>query len=156
MTIRYLADEDLDAAIIRGLRASEPAVDILDVKTDARLRGLKDAALLQIAAEQGRIVITHDRNTMTAHFMERVAAGKPAPGLFVISDRPEAIGGAIEWLLLAWLASRAEEWRDRIEFMPPAYGKSYLYACPTATSSAGSGRRPRMRSCRIRFAASIT
>jgi hypothetical protein len=50
VTVRFLTDEDLDASIIRGLRSREPAIDILDVKT-ARLRGMKDSALLELAAQ---------------------------------------------------------------------------------------------------------
>jgi hypothetical protein len=38
VTVRFLADENLDTDIIQGLRAREPAIDILDVKT-AGLRG---------------------------------------------------------------------------------------------------------------------
>ena len=117
MTVRFLADEDLDAAIIRGVRSREPSMDILDVKSSG-LRGTKDPALLEIAAEQGRILITHDRNTMPQHFWERLAYGKSSPGLLIVPDRPNAIGAAIEWLLLIWGASEPEEWRDRIEYMP--------------------------------------
>ena len=117
MSIRFLADEDLRESIIRALRSREPAIDILDVK-NAGLRGTADPLLLEIAAEQDRIVITHDRNTMTAHFWERLSSGKSSPGLLVVSDRPEAIGAVIEWLLLVWGVSRAEEWRDRIEYLP--------------------------------------
>jgi predicted nuclease of predicted toxin-antitoxin system len=75
VTVRFLADEDLHAGIIDGLRSREPAIDILDAKT-AGLRGRTDSALLDLAAQQDRILITHDRNTMTRFFMERVAAGK--------------------------------------------------------------------------------
>ena len=32
MSIRFLADEDLDSNIIEGLRSREPAIDILDAK----------------------------------------------------------------------------------------------------------------------------
>jgi Domain of unknown function (DUF5615) len=117
VTVRFLADEDLDAAIIRGLRSREPSVDILDVKSSG-LRGTKDPVLLEIAAEQDRILITHDRNTMTQHFWERLASGKSSPGLLIVPDLPNAIGAAIEWLFLIWGASEPEEWRDRIEYMP--------------------------------------
>lgn len=41
MTVRFLANEDLDADIVAGLRSREPAIDIVDVKT-AGLRGTKD------------------------------------------------------------------------------------------------------------------
>jgi hypothetical protein len=86
------------------------------VKTSG-LRGTKDPALLEIAATQARILITSDRNTMPAHFSERLAAGRPSPGVFIVPDDENAIGGIIDWLLLVWSASQAEEWRNRIEFV---------------------------------------
>ncbi len=51
MIVRFLADEDLDSDIIEGLLSREPAVDILDAKR-ADLRGAKDQALLDVAAQQ--------------------------------------------------------------------------------------------------------
>ena len=113
MTVRFLADEDIDAAIIKGLRSREPAIDIVDAKT-AGLRGMKDPALLKLSAEQGRIMISHDRQTMTRHFRERLDSGEPTTGLFVCPQEPGAIGEIIESLLLVWAASQAEEWRDQI------------------------------------------
>ncbi len=117
MTVRFLADEDVDADIIQGLRSREPAIDILDVKT-AGLRGTLDSALLELAAQQDRILITHDRRTMTRHFRERVDDGKPAPGVFILPQRQSAIGGIIESLLLVWTASQVEEWRGQIAYLP--------------------------------------
>jgi len=117
VTVRYMADEDLDAEIIQGVRLREPAVDILDVKT-AGLRGTKDSALLGLAAQQGRILVTHDRRTMTRHFRDRLAPGESNhPGLFVVPQR-SAIGEIVESLLLVWAASQAEEWHDRIVYLP--------------------------------------
>jgi hypothetical protein len=49
VTVRFLADEDLHAGIIDGLRSREPAIDILDAKT-AGMRGEKDSVLLDLAA----------------------------------------------------------------------------------------------------------
>jgi hypothetical protein len=40
--------------------------------------------LLEIAAQQGRIVISHDRRTMTRHFRDRLSEGKSSPGLFIV------------------------------------------------------------------------
>lgn len=117
MTVRFLADENLDADIVDGLRSREPSIDILDVK-NAGLRGTEDPALLELAVEQDRILITYDRKTMTRHFRERMAAGQPTPGLFIVPNRENAIGEIIEWLLLVWTASQAEEWRDTIVYFP--------------------------------------
>ncbi len=116
MTVRFLADEDLDSGIIEGLRSLEPAIDILDAK-EAGLRGTKDPVILELAAQQERIVISHDRRTMTRYFRERLAAGKSNPGLFIVPQR-SAIGDVIESLLLVWAASQAAEWHDAIMYLP--------------------------------------
>jgi hypothetical protein len=116
VTVRFLADEDLDADIIEGLRSREPAIDILDAKK-AGLRGTKDLALLELAAQQERILISHDRRTMTRYFRERLAVGKSNPGLFIVPQR-SSIGEVIESLLLVWIASPASEWRDLIVYLP--------------------------------------
>jgi len=117
VTVRFLADEDIDVAIIKGLRSREPAVDILDVKT-AGLRGTKDPALLELAAQQGRITISHDRETMTRYFRQRIDSGQSTAGLFVVPQQPGAIVETIESLLLVWAASQAEEWRNQIVYLP--------------------------------------
>jgi hypothetical protein len=116
VSVRFLADEDLDADIVEGLRSREPAIDILDIKNSS-LRGTKDPDLLDLAAQQNRILITHDRRTMTRHVRDRLAAGKSNPGLFIVPQR-SAIGEIVEWLLLVWTASQAEEWRDQIVYLP--------------------------------------
>lgn len=85
MTIRFLADEDLRAAIIEGLRSREQAIDILDVKT-AGLRGMKDPALLELAFQQGRIMVSHDRETMPRYFRARLDSGKSTTGLFIVPN----------------------------------------------------------------------
>jgi predicted nuclease of predicted toxin-antitoxin system len=56
LSIRFLADEDVDANLRRGLQTREPAIDILDVDT-AGLRPTADPELLDLAAQQDRIVI---------------------------------------------------------------------------------------------------
>jgi hypothetical protein len=51
VTVRFLADEDLHAGIIDGLRSREPAIDLIDAKT-AGLRGRKDPVLLELPLNQ--------------------------------------------------------------------------------------------------------
>jgi predicted nuclease of predicted toxin-antitoxin system len=116
VTIRFLADEDLHAGIIEGLRAREPVIDILDAKTPG-LRGRKDPVLLDLAFRQNRILITHDRNTMTRFCKERTAAGKSNPGIIIVPQM-SGIGEIIEEVLLLWTASHTEEWRNQIVYLP--------------------------------------
>ena len=56
MSIRFLADEDINRKVVQSLRSREPAIDILDVKTGG-LRGTDDRDLLELAAQQDRIPI---------------------------------------------------------------------------------------------------
>jgi hypothetical protein len=116
VTVRYLADEDLHGGLIEGLQSREPAIDVLDVKS-AGLRGTADPALLELATQQGRIVITHDRGTMLRYFTDRLHAGKPCSGIFVVPQHA-ALGEIIESLLLVWAASQAHEWRNHITYLP--------------------------------------
>ena len=116
MTVRFLADEDLDSDIIEGLRSREPAIDILSAKKTS-LRGTKDPDLLEFAAQQERILISHDRRTMIRHFRDRLAVGESSPGLFIVPQR-SAIGEVIESLVLVWTASQSAEWRDTVVYLP--------------------------------------
>ncbi len=84
MTVRFLADENLDIGIVTGLLAREPTIDIIDVKA-AGLRGTDDSALLDLAARQDRILITYDRKTMPRHVQDRIASGSHSPGVFILA-----------------------------------------------------------------------
>jgi hypothetical protein len=114
--LRLRSDEDVPGGIIRSLRQRQPALDMVRAQ-DVGLRSAPDPALLEWAAREGRQVITRDRSTMTAYAYGRVAQRLPMPGLFVIPERM-AIGRAVTELELIVLASEAEDWRDRVIFLP--------------------------------------
>ena len=114
--VRFLADEDFDYVIVRGLRLRQPQVDILTAP-QAGILGFPDPAVLAFAAKQDRIVITHDKRTMPDHFATFLAEGNQSPGIMLIS-RKVAIGQAIEALLLVWEASSHEEWHNLITRLP--------------------------------------
>lgn len=117
MTVRFLADENLDVGIVQGLLAREPTIDIVDVKA-AGLRGTDDPALLNLAAQQGRILITHDRNTMPSHVRDRIAMGSHTSGVFILAQEQNVIGRIVEDLLLVWTSSQPSEWRDQVVYLP--------------------------------------
>jgi hypothetical protein len=54
---------------------------------------------------------------MTRQFQDRLVAGQPAAGLFIVPQRT-AIGEIVECLILVWSASQAEDWRDQIVYLP--------------------------------------
>jgi hypothetical protein len=60
---------------------------------------------------------THDENSMPAHFCDFLAARNHSPGLLIVPQEA-ATGPVIESILLLWIASEAEEWIDRIAWLP--------------------------------------
>ena len=79
--------------------------------------GTSDQELLIWIEENGYILVTENRSTMPVHLSSHFAAGRHIPGVFYI--RPGvSIGRIIEELYLIWFASQAEEYQDRILFIP--------------------------------------
>jgi hypothetical protein len=115
MTPRYQAYADFNHRIVLGLRRREPAVDLRDAMSGGVI-GIPDSAVLRIAADSGRILISHDRKTMPAH-LARFLEGHSCPGVIIVSQDLD-IGAAIEDLLIIWAASDADEWRNQIGFVP--------------------------------------
>ena len=116
MKVRFLADADLNKAIVSGVLRREPAIDFLTAGA-AGLRRLKDLEVLALAAEQQRVLVSHDVGTMPAHFRTYRNAGKRSAGLFLVAQTLD-VGTAIEELLLIWLASDASEWENRLVWLP--------------------------------------
>jgi Domain of unknown function (DUF5615) len=114
--VRFLADADLNKAILSGVLRREPSLDFLTAQA-AGLRGMKDPEVLALAAKQQRVLVSHDAGTMPAHFREFTKAGKRSAGLFLLPQSLD-VGTAIEELLLVWLASEASEWENRLEWLP--------------------------------------
>jgi hypothetical protein len=114
--VRFLADADLNKAIVTGLKRREPAVDFLTAQA-AGLREMKDPEVLALAAEQGRVLVSHDVGTMPAHFGAFRDAGRRSAGVILIAQSLDA-GTAIEELLLIWLASEAAEWENLLAWPP--------------------------------------
>src|SRR6516162_3005262 len=115
MTIRFQADNDLDQRIVIATRRLEPLIDF-QTAPEAGLHGRTDPEVLTQAAEQGRLVVTHDRRTMPHHF-EAFTATQSSPGLIIVS-RTLAIGQAAAWLHLLWAASEADEYVNALYSLP--------------------------------------
>jgi len=113
---RFLADHDLNEHIIDGVQRREPAVEFIRVR-DVDLEEKSDPEILQYAAENGLLVVSHDVNTMPAHARARLDAGKDMAGLFM-ARQFHPISPIIESLVLIWSASEAEEWHSQICFLP--------------------------------------
>ena len=114
--LRLATDEDFNNRILRGLIRRKPELDILRVQ-DAGLIGKSDAEVLEWAAAEGRVLLTHDVTTMRQHAYKRIAAGMSMPGVFIVSQEIP-IAQAIEDILLIAEYSLQGEWEGQIRFLP--------------------------------------
>jgi uncharacterized protein DUF5615 len=114
--LRFATDEHIDRALIRGLLSRQPDLDIVRIQ-EARLLGADDRDILAWAATDGRILITHDRNTIPGFAYERVHAGETMPGAIILDDQLP-LGKAIDELLILAVCSKDEEWRDQVVYIP--------------------------------------
>jgi hypothetical protein len=115
MRPRFQADEDFNAKIIAGLIRREASIDIQTART-AGVLGMSDPQVLAIAAAEGCILLSHDRETMPAHF-KVFASDTGSPGLIIVSQALE-IREVIEQVLLIWAVTDGEEWRNQIGYIP--------------------------------------
>lgn len=114
--IRFLADENFNNAILRGLRLRLPDLDIVRAQ-DVGLTGWDDPDLLEWAAREGRVLLTHDVATIPHFAYQRIEAGLSMPGVCEVT-RGVAIGTAIEDLVLAAVYLSPEEWADQVRYLP--------------------------------------
>ena len=99
--IRLAADENPNNDIIRGALRQQPDLDIV----------------LEWAAQEERVLLTHDVSTITQYAYGRVRARKPMPGAFEIG-RTVPIGRAIEDALLLAECSLDGEWEGQVRYFP--------------------------------------
>jgi Domain of unknown function (DUF5615) len=113
--IRFQADADLRQAIVTGVIRREPNLDFRSAN-DAKLEGVKDPEVLALAAQDGRVLVTHDRKTMPTEFGQFITSKKSCGVLILSQNLP--IGEAIDAIILIWEASVAEEWLNQIMTFP--------------------------------------
>ncbi|MDX1998321.1 MAG: DUF5615 family PIN-like protein [Thermoanaerobaculia bacterium] len=114
---RLLADENFNGRILRGLLRRLPDLDVVRAQDLTELSGSSDPVLLEWAARDGRIVLSHDVETLAGYAYARLEAGQAMPGLFEL--RPEVpIGIAIEALEEVIALTRPEEWNGLVAFLP--------------------------------------
>ena len=116
MTIVWFqADADLKQAIVSGAIRRQPNLDFPSANV-AGLEGKSDREVLAIAAQERRVLVTHDRKTMPAEF-GRFIEIQTSSGLVVLSQNLPT-NDAIEALILIWETSTAEEWINQIMSIP--------------------------------------
>jgi hypothetical protein len=113
---RFLADEDFNNDILRGVVRRVTDLDLMRVQ-DIGLRGADDDTVLASAAADDRVLLTHDVSTLIARAFDRIRAGMPMPGVIAIAQSMP-IGAAIDDLVLVIECSTPEEWQNQVRYLP--------------------------------------
>ena len=114
--MKFLADENLDNNILRGLLRRQPDFNLLRVQ-DVGLFGKDDPTVLAWAAQENRILLTHDVATITRYAYERIAKGLKMPGVIEIKASA-SLGNAIEDILLFVECGIEGELEGQILYLP--------------------------------------
>ena len=115
MKLRFLADANLKPAIVAGVNRSNPQIDFADARDLPP--GMPDPAVLRLAANAGRVLVTHDVRTMQVHMAEFVRSSGDCPGVILIPQSLE-VGPAVRDLVLLWVVLEEQELRNQICRLP--------------------------------------
>jgi predicted nuclease of predicted toxin-antitoxin system len=113
--VRFQADADLNEDIVTGVRRRVPEIDFQTAHA-ANLHGLQDEIVLALAAQEGRVVVSHDLSTMPTAFGNFIQNNTSAGLIIITQHTPLAV--AIEELILIWVASEAEEYENVVMKIP--------------------------------------
>lgn len=114
--LRFLADEGFNKDIVDGVLRVRPDVDILRTQ-DCLPVGAHDQVVLQKAAQEDRIVLSHDESTMIDYAYKRVKEELTMPGLILVKQTA-GIRHVIEDILLIAACSREDEWEGQVLYLP--------------------------------------
>ncbi len=113
--MKLLADENFKGAVVRELKKRKPELEIIRAQ-DTALFQAPDPILLEWAAQNDYIVLSHDVQTLVGFAYQRVAEALPMPGLCIISSRTD-IGVALKVLLLWIETAKSEEMQNQVIFL---------------------------------------
>jgi hypothetical protein len=114
--IRLLLDENFNGRIHKGLLRDLPDIEILRVQDVPELAGMDDPTILEWAAVERYIILTHDVETMIGFAYDRVGTQQLMAGMLVVG-MSMPIGNAIsEITRLTTELNSHEDWQYRVEF----------------------------------------
>lgn len=114
--IRFLADENFNHNIMRGVRLRNKDIDLVRLQ-DLGLSGVDDPTVLDFALKENRILLTHDLETIPKFAYERLNAGKKIPAIILVK-KELLIAQVIEEILLIYECCTEMEFRGKIFYLP--------------------------------------
>ncbi|WP_420645326.1 DUF5615 family PIN-like protein [Candidatus Leptofilum sp.] len=108
---RFLTDENFNNRILTGLRRQHSSpLDIVRVQ-DVGLYRADDPSILRWAAQEERILLTHDYKSMPQHVAEVLSSGQSIAGIIFV-PKFMAVGEAIQDILIMAESCSPEEMKE--------------------------------------------
>ena len=124
MALPFVLDEDTRASdlwrAIQLHNSTSPAeaIDVVRVgDPDGPPSGASDPAIIAWAHNHGRIVVSHDKNTLIGHHEAFVTDGNTTPGLFIV-QRGHSVSRLVEFLVLVGHCGEPHEYASRTQWVP--------------------------------------
>lgn len=114
--LRLLVDEHFPRAVIRGLVARVPGLDLVRV-VDIGLKSVVDPSVLAWAEGVGRVIVSADRQTMIGYAYDRLAAGDSFAGVVIYQQRM-SVGQLIDDLLVVLGVYEPDDIVDQVLYLP--------------------------------------
>jgi DUF438 domain-containing protein len=114
--LKLALDENLYGEIYDRLRTMLPQLDVIRIQ-DTSILSADDETMLEWVALQGRLLVTHDKRTITDIYYNRLKDGKPAPAVFMVVDDTKRKAVAEDLAMIVQITSYSE-WADKITYLP--------------------------------------
>lgn len=114
--IKILFDQNFNGKILRGLKERIPELDGV-AAYEVGISAYSDPQLLTWAANENRVILTHDAKTFPIFAYERMEKGEKMSGVIVVPDKMP-IGAAIDELELIILGRFENEWENNVTRIP--------------------------------------
>ena len=115
MKIKFQADADLNQNIVNAVVRIDSKIDF-QTAINANLKGLTDIQVLALAANQKRVLVSHDQRTMPNYFAEFISNNK-SYGVLIV-PKTLSVMEVAENIILIWQVFTEQDWINRIAFLP--------------------------------------
>ena len=119
--ISVLLDEHMPSFVGDAMIELEPSVNVVQVGVDpvAPPKGTLDPDVLKYAEANGLALVTFDKNTMIDDMYRHLENGRHTWGMFLFPNGNQLGAGIVaDSLIFIWAATEAEEWIDKLEYLP--------------------------------------
>lgn len=116
--MRLLLDAHISGRMV-GKALVEGDHDVRALDSEIELEGLSDPEVLELAATEGRVLVTANIRDFEPLLREWAGESRPHAGVILVpsSVRNEAFGVLISGVEKALAATAQEEWVDRVEWL---------------------------------------